>query len=194
MDRLVLHPTSTSQWHALVNEASNACQINLNEELQSYLVFLLMRFVEAPDIAKTVLALELLNSAHQQGHHKIDTLREVGDSCLLFSGLFPGRARKRRVRISYYVSMGQTAYSSLSEQSQHNSLAPLFSSLCEQFVPLMDILHSMRELDNQGSSLDALQAEEVWTDTGSSHALQTLQKFTNAHPILNRDTLSQLKH
>ena len=57
MSKLVLHPTSTAQWHSLVCEAESASNIYLDEELQSYLVFLLMRFLDKPAMAAKVLAL-----------------------------------------------------------------------------------------------------------------------------------------
>ena len=44
MNKIILHPTETSQWHALVNEAQAASRLILNEDTESYLVFLLMRF------------------------------------------------------------------------------------------------------------------------------------------------------
>lgn len=197
LDKLILKPSSTAQWQALVIEASHQRQINLGEELESYLVFLLMRFTEAPDVIQKIVCQELLESAHLSKTLKKQTLRDVGDACLLFSGLFPGLARRRLVRISYYVSLGRTAYLELAEPStqQTDPLSKLFSALHHQFVPLMDILQTMRELNNDDCSLDALQAEEVWSDTGSQHALEILQKkcsnqITNIFP----DGTSRTKH
>ena len=179
LDKLVLNPTSTSQWQALVMEASHHRQIELCDDLESYLVFLLMRFTETPGIIQKIICTELLESANQGKTLKKQTLRDVGDTCLLFSGLFPGLARKRMVKISYYVSLGRTAYLELAEPTNitNNSFSELFSALHDQFVPLMDVLQTMRELNNQPFSLDLLQAEEIWTDTGSKHALEILTKI-----------------
>jgi len=193
MEKLIVHPSSTSEWQALITDASNSCSISLTEEIESYLVFLLMRYTKSPDIANSVVALEFLNSTNQLGKQKSESLRDVGDRCLLFSGLFPGRAKKRRIKISYFVKIGQSAYCSLSEQPS-SSLAELYSKLSEQFIPMMDILHSTREIHSQYLTLDPLQAEEIWNDTGSPHAFNTLRKFTNATPINNHQSLSQLRH
>lgn len=177
MDKLVLHPSTMSQWQSLVYDAQNACNIELPESLESYLVFLLMRFTERPEIAREVVAIDFLESYHQSQHLQQQTLRDIGDKCLLFTGLFPKRARQRRVRIGYYVKIGQSAYSSLSSSESHET-SELFLELCETFVPMMDILQTMREIDTQEPSLDPLEAEELWSDTGSTHALQTLKQFT----------------
>lgn len=177
METLILHPTALAQWKALVGEAENLSSITLTEELESYLVFLLMRFSLHPEMAQSILATEFLESLKKIKMLKQESLRDVGDKCLLFAGLFPGNARRRRVRISYYVNLGQRAYGSLSD-SYFNTLAKLFSDLSDQFVELMDILHSMRELTGEQKMLDLLQAEELWCDTKSQHALNTLRSVT----------------
>ncbi len=179
MDRLILHASSTAQWQALVKDAQLACAIPLKENLESYLVFLLMRFMGNPEIGQTVIANEMLNALGQLGSERLQTLRDVGDKCLLFSGLFSGSARRRRVRISYFVKMGQNAYSNLSAQ-KHNETALLYEALSKEFVTLMDVLQTMREIDEVGRSLDLLQAEELWADTRSLHALKTLRRITQS--------------
>lgn len=195
MGNIVTTSTSTTQWQDLVTEASQACNVLLSEDIESYLVFLLMRFTGSPQMAHKIMALEFLQSINSFGTQKSQALRDVGDQCLLYSGLFPGRAKRRRVRVSYYVNIGKSAYLSLSENGR-NSRNNLFAELANQFVPLMDILQSMRELDNQAVILDPIQAEEIWSDTGSNHALQTLKAFTNekkSAPVFNI-ILSSTKH
>lgn len=177
MDRLILHPTVLAQWHALVKDAEASADIHLTEKIESYLVFLLVRFMQSPEITRTVVADEFLAGVNQLGSQRLQSLRDIGDKCLLLSGLFPGRARKRQVRISYFVKLGQNAYFMLSSQ-RHKEMAHLFFELSEQFVYLMDILHTMPEVEGKVDSLDLLQAEELWTDTNSIHALRSLKRKT----------------
>lgn len=192
MERIITHPTSITQWQTLVNDASQLCNMSLTEELESYLVFLLMRFVNVPQMAKKVMAIEFLTSINRQGSLRNIALRDVGDQCLLYSGLFPGRARKRLVRVSYYVNIGKTAYQSLADYSQSDS--HLFTHLSNNFVNLMDILHATREINQQVSVLDPLLAQEIWQDTGSTHALQTLQQFTISTTPIILDNKDSNKH
>lgn len=179
MNHLILQPTITAQWHALVKEAENNSHLALGEELESYLVFLLVRFTAKPEIAKSVLGLDFLRTSHALGQQKQYELREVADKCLLIAGLFPGRAQRRRVRISYFVELGQSAYTVLATLSKQK-LAELYQSLGEGFVPLMDTLHGVRELTNEEAGLTPLQAEELWSDTASPHALAVLRRYTRA--------------
>lgn len=182
MESLVIQPSATAQWHALVGEAEQACATRLGEELESYLVFLLMRYTDSPEIANSVLALDYLHSMEAIGHLRETQLREVGDKCLLYSGLFPARAERRRVNSSYYVKLGMGAYSALATALAQLK-AKLFEDLSQQFVKLMDVLQTMRELGNGKPCLQPLQAMELWTETGSAHALQNLAQYTNASPV-----------
>jgi len=182
MESLVIQPSATAQWHALVGEAEQACATRLGEELESYLVFLLMRYTDLPEIANSVLALDYLHSMEAVGHLRETQLREVGDKCLLYSGLFPARAERRRVNSSYYVKLGMGAYAALATALAQLK-AKLFEDLSQQFVKLMDVLQTMRELGSGKPCLQPLQAMELWTETGSAHALQNLAQYTNASPV-----------
>ena len=143
MKKLILHPTDTSQWHALVNEAQAATSLILNENTESYLVFLLMRFSQTTHLMESVIALDFLESMQSSGHRQVERLREVGDKSLLFCGLFPGMAVKRHVRLDYFSDMGQAAYLTVSELEEAGS-AHLYYQLSEKFIDMQQILQAMR--------------------------------------------------
>ncbi|MDF1645776.1 MAG: hypothetical protein P1U61_02180 [Legionellaceae bacterium] len=142
MSQLILHPTDMSQWHALVNEAQASTQLILPENTESYLVFLLMRFSQSPELTESVLALDFLNSMQTVGVRQVELLREVGDKSLLLSGLFPGIAEKRHVQLKYFTDMGQAAYLTVSEL-EGDEAAALYHELSCQFKQLMGILQAL---------------------------------------------------
>ena len=144
MKKLILHPTDTSQWHALVNEAQALTHLVLNENTESYLVFLLMRFSQSTQLMESVIALDFLESMRVPGSRQVELLRDVGDKSLLFCGLFPGMADKRHVRLEYFSGMGQAAYLTVSELQDSES-AHLFFQLSEQFMTMQQILQAMRK-------------------------------------------------
>ncbi len=166
MTKILLEPTATAQWHGLVREAARACNSDLDEELESYLVFLLMRFAQRPEMARSVLALDYLRGLQQPRQR--DRLQNVGDQCLLYSGLFPQRARRRRVSLSYYVDLGRGAYLQLGE-SLERSWGRLFERLSEGFVRLRDVLQATRAL-NAPEPLDLLALHELWAECGSARS------------------------
>lgn len=143
MKQLILHPTDISQWHALVNEAQAATRLILNENTESYLVFLLMRFSQGPKLIESVVALDFLDSMRKPRQLQLELLRDVGDKSLLFCGLFPGIAERRHVSLSYFSDMGQAAYLTVGEL-QDSQTADLYFQLSAQFVTLQQILQAMR--------------------------------------------------
>jgi hypothetical protein len=181
MTRLILEPTSVAQWQALVREAQAACNCNLDETLESYLVFLLMRFADNPHCTARIMAEDFLNSCAAQGVDRIDRLRDVGDHCLLFSGLFPQLAERRLVRISYFVNIGRSSYHQLSDVLDRG-WARVYGNLSEAFIVLMDVLHAMRGLGGQ-TLLTPIQALELWQETGSRRCYQQLCGDRTAIPM-----------
>src|SRR3569833_1614669 len=166
MSRLVVFACFLVVWLSFVCVVLVVSLCFLVVVLVCYLVFLLMRFTEKPEIAASVMALDYLRSMQLSGHLAQDQLREVGDKCLLYSGLFPERAARRRVKVSYFVDLGRSAYQHLSGRLGHDA-ATLYQRLAYTFVGLMDVLQTMRELGQQQARPDPLRAYELWRDTGS---------------------------
>ena len=173
MRDIELQPTAAAHWHALVCEAEQKAHHELGEDVQSYLVFLLQRFLSKPEIASRILALDYLAGLLSSGHQQHNQLRDVGDICLLHAGLYPQRARRRRVSVSYYVDLGIGAYHQLHSAASH-SLGRLYAQLSERFVPAMDVLQTMRDLGADEPALDPLTAFDLWEATDSQRARDAL--------------------
>ena len=178
--------TATEGWFALVQEAQREASQNLDEELESYLVFLLMRFTREPGLAASVLALEFLRGLQQAGGLRQASLRDVGDKCLLFTGFFPRRAERRRVRLSYFVDLGRAAYR---EAAQHSppGLGGMYQGLAGAFVARMEVLQGVRRVGGERGRaehlLDPLAAYELWERTGSRAAVEALRAVTGATAV-----------
>lgn len=99
MESLTLHTNPTAQWHSLIVQAQASTQRQLTEDSESYLVFLLMRFAGQPQMTAKHLAIDYLQGMHESGGTRNTQLREVGDVCLLYAGLFPRLALRRRVSV-----------------------------------------------------------------------------------------------
>ena len=189
MKQLMLEPTATAQWQSLVREAETVCHRHLGVELQSYLVFLLMRFVNRPEFAGTVMATEYLRTTQITGQAHIAGLRNVGDQCLLYSGLFPRRAERKLVRLSYFVELGRSAYDELASALAKQG-ADMYTQLSAAFVTLMEVLQTMRALG--GEPLGAIQGFELWNDTGSVLGLEKLAALSDGVPIRDERPIDKL--
>ena len=168
---LILEQTEVAQWHSLIKEAEEQCNCHLDESMESYLVFTLMRFMKDQDLATQAVALDYLRSHGLPRSLRIEQLRDIGDQCLLLSGLYPQRAEKRLVRVSYYVNMGRSAYHHISDNVQQ-SIAELYRELAEAFVVMMDLLQAIREFSSP--ALQPIQNLELWSDTGSTAAFDRM--------------------
>lgn len=175
---ILTNSTPLALWHDIIHKAEATCSIALQEELEAYLVFLLMRYCDKPEQFKQIIATQFLESLKMTSKKGEIYLQEVGDKCLLYSGLFPGLAEKRLVKISYYVNLGQSAYGRISKDNND-----LYYRLARHFVPLMDILQSVRVDSENHPDLLPLQAYELWNETGSKRALSILKQYTGGIPI-----------
>lgn len=178
MSKIVLESAAAS-WQKLVLEAEARCQMPLNEDLESYLVFLLMRHTEKPEITSNIMAMDYLESLAANGQNQQDKLRDVGDQCLIFSGLFPKIAERRLVKISYYANIGVSAYHSLADTCR-TQLQEFYHLLAEEFVRLMDILQVIRTMNSANEALSPIEAIELWGDTGSKQAFTSAQEVSDS--------------
>ncbi|HEX4045677.1 MAG TPA: hypothetical protein VHZ76_08445 [Gammaproteobacteria bacterium] len=171
----VLTNSSTiTLWQEAIQFAENRCQVTLQPDLETYLIALLMRYSNQPEVAKRVLATAFLEAAAQQRLQRQVSLQHVGDECLLLAGLFPKIVERKQVKISYFVNLGQTAYSAISQKAND-----LYGLLALQFVVLMDVLQSI----HQNADLMPLEAYDQWREVGSQRALAILKTYTKGFPI-----------
>jgi len=163
-------------WEEVIKFAENRCSIALKEDLETYLVSLLIRYTNKPEVAQQIFAKSFLEAMQLRHNQRTASLQDVGDGCLLFAGLFPQAADKKHVKISYFVDLGRSSYAAISGNAND-----LYYSLALQFVALMDVLQSIRE----NSHMMPLEAYEQWSEVGSQRALQVLQAYTGGMPVRN---------
>ena len=174
MGMIITENSTTALWQQLVHHAGQSCQRQLDQELESYLVFMLMRHVADTSLADRVLAPDYLKGMQTGGQSGIQQLQTVADQCLLFSGLFPSRSRRRLVKAHYYVDLGRSAYMQLASRVKRAS-AELFGNLSQQFVEMMDILQALR-FNADKSQLDSLLLIDYWQHCDSAYARRLLQE------------------
>jgi hypothetical protein len=168
-------------WQAIVKEAESSCSVKLNDELESYLISLLIRYVDQPELAHQLFAKRFLEAMHTAPHERAYMLKKVGDECLLYAGLFPKAADAKAIKLTYFVELGQSAYAAIS-----SSMYDVYWALAYQFIRVMDVLQSIRS----DHDLLPLEAYEQWQELGSERALRMLESYSrccnNDHPIMAR--------
>ncbi len=171
--KIILESSELSQWHTLVSEAEQDYGCQLDETMQSYLVFTLMRFAKDQQLNSQALAIDYLTSHKLPPSLRNEQLRSIGDQCLLVSGLFPQTAEKRQVSVDYYVNVGRSAYHHISTVTQQG-IAELYQQLAESFILLMDLLQTIRQYSSP--ALQSIAAMELWHKTGSQAAFRQISE------------------
>lgn len=171
---LLINRNPVVLWHDALKLAEDRCSIALNEEVETYLISLLIRYTNKPEVAQQIFAKAYLEAMQLRENERQVSLQQVGDQCLLFAGFFPEAAHRKHVKIRYFVDLGRSAYSAISKSADD-----LHWLLALKFVSLMDVLQSIRP----HSELLPLAAYEQWEELGSQRALQILKEYTGGIPI-----------
>lgn len=173
MSLLTSH-TSLTLWQEVIKSAETRCSVSLRDELEAYLIALLIRYTNKPELAKQIFAHAFLEALQLRQAERNVHLQYLGDQCLIFAGLFPHTAEKKHVKIKYFVDLGRAAYTAVSKTTND-----LYASLSLEFVPLMDVLQSIRAYPD----LLPLEAYDQWKELGSQRALHILQGYTKGTPL-----------
>ena len=131
-------------WQSAVREAEARSATPLDEAQESYLVFVLLRHQNDPDLLARVQALDWLRAQECLGRSRTDALRDVGDRCLLIAGLYPALAQRRRVSVDYFTTLGRGAYRDVAEACR-NAYAELFAQLAAHYDALVQVLRGLRD-------------------------------------------------
>jgi hypothetical protein len=136
-------------WTDLVRDAELAAGTRLDEELESYLVFLLLAHTRDVHLHGSAAALDYLLARAESGARRREELRQVGDRCLLLAGFYPEQAERRLVSVGYFLSLGSRAYDELSA-ALRASVSELYRRLAQAFARLariaLEVRRQMREI------------------------------------------------
>lgn len=151
MDGLIITDSNVSIWSSLVNEAAAASALTLNEEMESYLVFLLMRYSANTDFIGRPVSIDYMRGLLERHSTKFECMRDVGDRCLMYGGYFSDCAVHRMVNKSYYVDIGVSAYSAIAGQSSLETCM-MYGRLSNAFVLLKNVLETVSSMNSRADS------------------------------------------
>lgn len=107
-------------------------------------------------------------------------LQRIGDVALFIAGFFADSLANRLVDLDYYIYMGGSAYSSLSDEVRGTvrgrALAGVYAELAAKFQVVVDVLNDVRDETRRSSDIDLLRTYEVWLKTGSRRAAALLRQ------------------
>ncbi|MCP5150395.1 MAG: hypothetical protein H6983_17770 [Ectothiorhodospiraceae bacterium] len=185
--RVVPHSSLRQYFQHAVSAAIEHQRIGAEEGTVCYLVNLLTDFTRTdrlydrtPDgmMLRPLAALYAEAIEGPTTEQRLGALRRLGDVALFISGVFSQSLANKVVDVDYYISMGGSAYGSLSQTLRggwrDRALGDVFGELSDKFTDFVDVLGEASER-NEGSDADILRLYEVWLRTGSRRAAEQLR-------------------
>ena len=187
---VLTHTSLREYFHGELSEALQNQQISAEHETIHYLTNLLTVFTRSEalfeptdngvDIRPLALTYgEALNE--NSALERTRLLQKLGDTALFIAGVFSDSLKTKLVDVDYYIAMGGSAYSSLSDamRGYHavSRAASLFEELTHKFTDFVDVLNEVSQRSKLSSDADVLRLYEVWIRTGSKRARTRLRSL-----------------
>jgi hypothetical protein len=185
----VIAQTSLREYfHAELNGALLRQQIRAEHETVHYLTNLLTIFTRSEalfdqtenGVAIRPLALTYGDALNENSAaERTRLLQKLGDTALFIAGVFSDSLKTRVLDVDYYIAMGGSAYSWLSDSMRSHGgasrAASLFEELTRKFTDFVDVLSEVSERSRLSSDADVLRLYELWVRTGSKRARRRLR-------------------
>ncbi len=127
MINIYMKDAYTHAFYGIVRETQDTHGYELPEHLESYVVMLLASYVERPNfLPDNSFAESYLNLSKRMD------AKQLGDTCLFVSGVFPTYGKRKGLSKSYYINIGMGSYSTM--------YGELFEDLATHFNFLSDFI------------------------------------------------------
>ncbi len=180
MSHVAVHLPEAAKWHALCNRAEVQARQMLDQEVENYLVALMLRCFNQDGSLSYVLAPEQLNIGFSTLPEDPVELQTIADQCLIITGLIPEWADRFSLPVSQFLKLGRLVYAELARKNVEGP----FASLSRDFVSLIEVMQTLREQQDGKPCMTPLQAHDVWMTSGSIHALNILQVSQHSVPVV----------
>lgn len=175
-----------------VDEARGKLKLELDEEVEFYVVNLLCEFVFSPalDVSEESdcafnypLALVLKKALESPPERRSGIFKKMGDTSLYVAGYFQDYFNRKTFDIDYYITMGRNAFGNLSELMKHHHADPHFASIygeiANRFSDLVELLATISESSANENSDNLLALYDRWNQTRS----ERLRRILESHGI-----------
>ncbi len=203
-EQLITETSLQEYFQASISDALENQNVKAGAETIHYVVGLLTSFSRAEKLFErtpdgmTIRPLALLYAEAVEGNtteERNRSLRRLGDVALFISGVFSQSLNRCVVDIDYYVSMGGSAYSYLSDTmrstNRGKAMSGIYDELASKFVAFVDVLGEVSEGGSCNNDIDVLRQYEIWLRTGSTRAAERLRE-AGIQPSINAS--SRLRH
>ncbi len=163
-------------------------KVKIDDDVEFYLVNLLCEFIVPNKLdtlngelkaLETPLALMMKQAMESPPQQQVRIFKYLGDTSLYFAGFFQDYFNRKCFDISYYITLGSSAYTSVSAlmRDQHDDqFTHMYGRLAEKFHSLVDVVAEVSETPDQPKPMDILAIYDRWTRTQSDRLRKMLHK------------------
>lgn len=165
-----------------IKKAQTKQSIQLSENVEYYLVQLLMNFIRADEQNSLTDCLIIMVKKALEGlpNERIVLYKKIGDIALYVCGFHQDYFANKSYDIKYYISMGSAAYKNLSNlmlgrSTYQNTMAQIYHDMSSHFLNAIEILlHISENMHHNGHQRSTLNIYDAWLNTESKKLCQDL--------------------
>jgi hypothetical protein len=159
-----------------VVEALDHQEVEATEHAEYYLVSLLSEFSRT-SITDEPLGMKLVQGTQGTPEQRFRTLKQVGDTSLYVTGFFCESLERKLVDATYYIGLGEAAYTELACQlSGPSAFQQVYGELADKFPQFVEVLQLVRSRVSCAGK-DVGQLYEEWLRTRSSRVEDRLREL-----------------
>jgi hypothetical protein len=187
--QLELSLTPEAFFHEKVSNAVQSLRIEMNNDVEFYLVNLLCNFIDPQkqlpqqtegNFLETPLALLLKQAAESPLHQRLRILKQIGDTSLYMSGFFQDYFNRKIFDIGYYIAIGSSAYNTASDivRDHHNDehFHAVYRDLAKNFVKFVDVVAEVSNVPKENRPVDILAVYDRWARSNSARLRRILEE------------------
>ena len=198
MTELTITTNPAEFFREQISKAVENQRLDLNPEIEFYLVNLMCDFIEpsrllVSDTEKeinpldTPVALLLKRALESPPEFQLPIYKAIGDTSLYLSGYFQDYFNDKAFSIEYFIGMGSNAYQNVSrlkkDQFRDRSKSTLFCSLADNFKHMVEVVAEVSENLDWGKPSNLLSIYERWINNQSSDRLRRKLEESGIAPI-----------
>jgi hypothetical protein len=178
---LIVNPVE--YFRSEVTRASSTLKVALGDDLEFYVVNLLVEFIDPSKISEaigeqTVLdtpLVAMLQKASEvaRPEQKAKIFKSLGDTSLYVAGFFQDFFNRKTFDISYYITMGSSAYDNVSTLMDRRGA--IYSELSGNFSKLVDVMAEVASVSTKESNQNILAIYDRWTKYQSTRLRRILE-------------------
>lgn len=148
----------------LINNAEKKIKISLDVNIKSYLVTLLIDYINNTPYLNSSIGIKLMEASQYNKTKRCFELKQIGDYTLYNAGYFFEQFINSIIDRKYFIEIGETAYGMLSSEGIKAFSSDMFYKMSKEFRSCADVLTQISEDINDSNDSD-IDLYEKWLET-----------------------------